>query len=309
MPQAIALLASSMSTGDPDAAARLRRAAASLVEQTPMAWIQRIAGIDGAASSGGAARSRRHCPRRGRRWQTRRPPDSPRVGALRVDVLGGLRVTLDGAPLSASGLRPQHRELFAVFCAHADRIVQRDQLLEWFWPDSDPVRAQHSLQVAISELRRLLGSGDGTGAAFGLVREGGGYRLRLAEPSSCDARELERLAESADRGQRSAERTAGLERLTAAAALYRGDLVASVGYPEWVLEERDRLRQVVVRVHEELVRLHAAAGTTWQRSPPPGPDSPTIGTGTPCGGSWSRRCRRSMTGPPRQPPSRAISAC
>ena len=175
-----------------------------------------------------------------------------------------------------------------MFCAHADRIVHRDQLLEWFWQDSDPVRAQHSLQVAVSELRRLLTPGDGSGAGFAMVREGGGYRLRLAEPSSCDARELERLVESADRARSAAAtRLPRVEQFTAAAALYRGDLVASVGYPEWVLPERDRLRQVVTQVHEQLVApARRRRATMWRRWPWPAPGWPTTGTGTPCGGSW-----------------------
>jgi DNA-binding SARP family transcriptional activator len=190
-----------------------------------------------------------------------RPADRSAPGhTLDVQVLGRFAVQLDGEPLELAGLRPLHRELLAVFCAHADVVLHKDRLVEWFWQDTDPARAQHSLQVAVSELRRLLNPSGDRSVPFGIHREGGGYRLRLAGPANCDARRMEQLIQLAAQAEQGGDTARAADVLVSATDLYRGDLLAPMGYPEWVLPERDRLRSVVGDAFERLIQLYAAAG-------------------------------------------------
>jgi LuxR family maltose regulon positive regulatory protein len=179
---------------------------------------------------------------------------------LSIQVLGRLRVSIDGKPIEAGALRPLHRELLAVFCTFANQVVHNDQLVEWFWPHTDPGRAQHSLQVGVSELRRVLDAVGDRGGSAELRRHGSGYRLRLASETDCDARYLENRVQRARLAHLRGNDQLAMVQLDAAVQLYRGDLIPEVGNPEWVLAERDRLRQVIVEAYEQLVAAHAAAG-------------------------------------------------
>jgi len=248
-PHALALLAVEQSAADPEAARRAGENSSILLERTALrGWIDRV-------RAAGRRRRPTAIPR-----QRRPPVEVVPVATLRVRVLGTFSVTLNGTRLVSDGLRPLHRELFAVFCAHAGQIINRDQLVEWFWPDSDPARASHSLQVAVHELRRLLNpQGDRT-AAVGLQRTGPGYRLQLTTATDCDARQLEHLVRQAAATEGEGDVALAANLLDAAVTLYQGDLVPHVGYPEWVLAERDRLRQVAVGAFGTLVELRAAAG-------------------------------------------------
>lgn len=187
-------------------------------------------------------------------------PDQVSRKQLKIDVLGTFAVTLDGAPLVTSTLRPLHRELLALFCAFAGRVVQRDQLTEWFWPDLEPARAIHNLQVAVSEVRRLLNAGQAPNAETRLCREGSGYRLQLVATADCDVRQFEQLLQLASTAVRRGGRERAATHLESALAIYRGDLLPEIGYPEWVLAERDRIRQIAGAAYDQLVGLRVAAG-------------------------------------------------
>lgn len=167
-----------------------------------------------------------------------------------VQVLGSFRLQQDGRDVSLADLRPLHQDLLKLFCAQPGKRLLRDDILDALWPKAgDPVRAQHSLQVAVSELRRRL---DRVGG-MQLSREGNGYRLVLA-PGSCDIVVFEQHLRRA-RGHQSGDEIGCMVDLKAALACYHGDLLADVGSPEWVLPERGRLQEASLHAREDLVRL------------------------------------------------------
>lgn len=248
-PHALVLLAIAQGSAPPDVLRRAWENATVVLERTELrGWIERVK-VAGRRRQRSLIRTSRH-------------PSAEVVSAppLQVDVLGRFAVALNGAPLQSGGLRPLHRELLAVFCAHAGQVVNRDQLVSWFWPDTDPVRASHSLQVAVHALRRLLDPHGQRSVAVGLQRTGLGYRLQLATIADCDARQLEHLVHYAADAERNGDTALATAELDAAVALYRGELIPEIGYPEWVLPERERLRQVAVGAFDMLARLRASSG-------------------------------------------------
>jgi DNA-binding SARP family transcriptional activator len=72
-----------------------------------------------------------------------------------ISVLGALTIT--GAKRSRRGLRARALELIAYLALHP-RPVQRDELLEAFWPGADPRRTRPRLRQAVRDARRLLGT-------------------------------------------------------------------------------------------------------------------------------------------------------
>jgi DNA-binding SARP family transcriptional activator len=87
----------------------------------------------------------------------------------RIEVLGPLRVFVEGRPVDRPELRRRRvRELLAVLVVLHD--VERARLMDLLWPDLGPEPAARNLRVTLTYLRRIL-EPDRTA-------EGGGYYVR-----------------------------------------------------------------------------------------------------------------------------------
>ncbi len=76
---------------------------------------------------------------------------------FRLRAYGGLTLERDGAPYTGPATQRRRLAVLAVLAA-SDTGVSRDRLMAFLWPDSDPARARHSLDEALSGLRRELRS-------------------------------------------------------------------------------------------------------------------------------------------------------
>ncbi|MEP6999223.1 MAG: BTAD domain-containing putative transcriptional regulator [bacterium] len=74
---------------------------------------------------------------------------------FQLRTFGGLTLEWDGAPYLGPAAQRRRLALLAVL-ASADAPVSRDRLMTLLWPDADPDRARHSLDDALSALRREL---------------------------------------------------------------------------------------------------------------------------------------------------------
>jgi DNA-binding SARP family transcriptional activator len=182
------------------------------------------------------------------------------TGAPRVAVrcLGGFEVAIDGAPVDLVAVRPQNQALLRILCMHANRPVHRERLLEWLWPDRDPEQGGHSLQVAVSALRRVLEPDAPRGRWSILKREGSSYRLALRADGDADVRVVETHVAAARAADRRGDAAAAATHDRKATDAYTGDLLPADGPAEWVADDRDRLRRSVAESYERL----AVAATT-----------------------------------------------
>lgn len=136
-------------------------------------------------------------------------------------MLGGFSLELDHSGLELPGRR-RAQELLGWLGLHPG-LHPRSELAARFWPDVLDASARTSLRTTLASLRSALSPG----AADALIatRE----QIGLSDDHVwVDAREFAARLEAG--------------RLTAAAELYRGDLLAGFG-EDWVLAERDRLRE------------------------------------------------------------------
>jgi DNA-binding SARP family transcriptional activator/TolB-like protein len=78
---------------------------------------------------------------------------------FRLRAFGGLSLERDGAPYVGPASQRRRLALLAIL-ASATNGVSRDRLMSYLWPDADPERVRHSLDDALSALRRELGRDD-----------------------------------------------------------------------------------------------------------------------------------------------------
>src|SRR5439155_13593630 len=132
-------------------------------------------------------------------------------------------------------------KLLALARAHR---MNRVEVMEELWPDSDPEASGANLRKAL-HFARLA-----TGDERAIVNERGVLVLWPDARVETDVERLETAAQQAmDRGDESSCR--------AAAELYRGDLLPDDRYESWLAEPRGRLR----RLYMDVLR----AGALWDR--------------------------------------------
>jgi len=78
---------------------------------------------------------------------------------FRLRVYGGLTLERDGAPYSGPATQRRRLAVLAMIAA-SEAGVSRERLTDYLWPDADPARGRHSLDDALSGLRRELRSED-----------------------------------------------------------------------------------------------------------------------------------------------------
>ena len=92
---------------------------------------------------------------------------------LRVHVLGGFRLELDGEPLHLGAKPPTKAlDILRVLAISKDNTCSLETLQDWLWPDLDGDQARAACEQALHRLRKLLGRTD-----LIVQREG---KLRLA---------------------------------------------------------------------------------------------------------------------------------
>ncbi|OHV43491.1 transcriptional regulator [Pseudofrankia sp. BMG5.36] len=171
--------------------------------------------------------------------------------------LGPVEVVVDGVAVDLG--RPKQRALFALLLAAADTVVAVDTIVDRLWGGQPPASAMASLQVYVSNLRRVLepGRGPGTPAAV-LVTRAPGYVLRT-DGATVDVRvfvELITGARAALAVGRADDALAGLDE---ALGLWRGDAYADVRDASWIAPEVARLGELRLGAVEDradaLIRL------------------------------------------------------
>jgi DNA-binding SARP family transcriptional activator len=197
-------------------------------------------------------------------------PSTTRSGRTRVRVtlLGGFRVEVDGTPTPAGGwARRSAAALVKLLALAPGRGMHREEVMDLLWPDESPDQSAPRLHKAAHFARRA------TGRADAVVLRGDVAWLFPEGDVVVDAVRFEELARVA---------VAAGDRALAGEALawYGGELLPGDRYDDWATERRELLalrRLDVLRVagewrelaelaptdepaQVEIIRRHVAAG-------------------------------------------------
>jgi DNA-binding SARP family transcriptional activator len=169
----------------------------------------------------------------------RRPPDAP----IAVFCFDALELVIDNTAVDLSAVRPRALSVLRLLALHAGRLVHREVLMESLWPDVEPEAALHSLQVAVSSLRKVMPPRP----APGIVRHGDAYQLELRPGAFSDVRSFQSSLTAATAAVGQGDHRRAFEAACLAADMYRGDLLLDEGPAEWVVGHRDAFRLEMVR--------------------------------------------------------------
>jgi DNA-binding SARP family transcriptional activator/pimeloyl-ACP methyl ester carboxylesterase len=151
---------------------------------------------------------------------------------MQFEILGPLEVTANGRPLALGGARA--RDVLATLLVHSNRAVSSDQLVDELWPGQSADKAAASLQVRLSELRKLLRSAEG--CADRLTTRPPGYLLRVGD-GELDSRRFEDLIGAANEALSAGERDKAIGHYDDALCLWRGSVaLAGVDSPSARME-------------------------------------------------------------------------
>jgi DNA-binding SARP family transcriptional activator len=176
-----------------------------------------------------------------RRYPPRQPAgrESREEGAVRLGLLQGFELFVRGQPVSL----PLSAQRVLAFLALHDRPLQRLYVAGTLWLNSTDTKAGASLRTALWRLRtpnlRLV--------------EATATHLELAACVEVDVRETKAAAEQAIRHE------IGPDDESAAALYHAGELLQD-WCEDWILIERERLRQLQLHALETLCADLTAAG-------------------------------------------------
>jgi DNA-binding SARP family transcriptional activator len=165
---------------------------------------------------------------------------------LELRLLGPLEVKSDEGSITIAGQR--QRALLALLALRAGQVVPSETLVELLWGESPPPTAATSLQNAVSQLRKALGSSV-------LLTKPPGYLLDV-DREQVDLGRFQRLASRA-RDRAAAERAALLRE---ALGLWRGAPLADFPFESWAQAEVHGLEELRLSALEDLLDAELELG-------------------------------------------------
>jgi predicted ATPase/DNA-binding SARP family transcriptional activator len=161
---------------------------------------------------------------------------------LHIQLLCNMHITYGNTPVMITSARLQ--SLLAFLLIYRATPQSRQHIAFAFWPNLSEIKARNNLRQVVFDLRRVLPDAE----CFVEIKDTT-LQWRAHASFTLDVLDFER--ELANAEQSPCARRAALER---AVGIYQGDLLTTC-YDDWILPERERLRQCFVRATEELVEL------------------------------------------------------
>ncbi|HSK59213.1 MAG TPA: BTAD domain-containing putative transcriptional regulator, partial [Actinomycetospora sp.] len=180
---------------------------------------------------------------------------APEGASVRVDVLGPLRLAVDGGPVDVRG--PKRRAVLALLALAEGRTVTVEQVVDALWPDDPPESARATVHSHVSRLRTDLRA-----AAPRLTTDEGGYRLALDD----DGLDLRRVRTLRDRARDlvTADPAAAAALLREARAAWRGPALADLAEVPPLRAAADAARELWRDVTDRLAAALVAAGAAGE---------------------------------------------
>lgn len=172
-----------------------------------------------------------------------------------IQLLGSLAAWRDGREIRRFQTRKTGTLLaYLAYGLHHDH--SRDVLIELLWPEADATAGRDNLNQSLYSLRRQF---EPPGVAKGTVLLSNHNHARLN--SIAVSTDVDDFIETVRQAEQEPHSETRIALLTKAVEIYRGELLPGY-YDDWVLIERERLSEKLVRVLSQLVEDLETSGDT-----------------------------------------------
>ena len=187
--------------------------------------------------------------------------DRQKVVEARVRALGEFAAFRGETAIPPnSWRRAKARQLFQLLLTFRHASLDRDQILEYLWPGTDPTAAGRNFKVTLNSLYHVLEPERAAGEESAIIfRDGSVYGIRPGADIELDAERFAALVAQANAAY--ARRPASaVPLLEAALDLYRGDYLPEALYETWAAAERERLAVLFLSAADRLAALYLEDG-------------------------------------------------
>ena len=167
---------------------------------------------------------------------------------LRIQFLGGFKIDYDDLPVFGVN-SPRAQSLLAYLVLHADTPQLRQHLAFLLWPDTTESQARNNLRQFIYLLRHALPDAD----RF-LAADASTVYWKIDESQDIDLQRFGCSLREATAAEQRKDLKTMQQLLEQALASYQGDLLPGC-YDDWIVPERERLRQGYFAACQKLVRV------------------------------------------------------
>ena len=181
------------------------------------------------------------------------------TGSVSFRLLGPLGVNSEARSVDLGP--PKQRAVLAILLLHSNEIVSTDRIIDLVWGENSPRTAEHSVQLYISNLRKVLCDGSPTGL---IETRPPGYLLNVP-PEAVDALRFERLIREGLAAVRAGDVAEGRPMLEKAVAAWTAAPLPEFAYDDFAqgyirsLEElRSDALEALAGVHLDQGRLEEA---------------------------------------------------
>jgi predicted ATPase/DNA-binding SARP family transcriptional activator len=182
------------------------------------------------------------------------------AGAQGVEIclLGPLEVRVGGERASIAGTK--QRSVLALLALAANNVVSTDSLIDQVWGETAAPAVRRSLQVYVSNLRKVLADG------ARIESRGGGYILEI-EPDRVDLTRFGRLVREGRLALEQGKVDVASSRFRGALDLWRGTPLSDLMFEAFASAHIERLEQEQLAVLEDRIDADLALGRHFQIAP------------------------------------------
>jgi len=176
---------------------------------------------------------------------------------LRFRVLGSLRVEAGSIVVPVTS--PRQRAVLAVLLLHANRSVSAAELIDQVWGEGHPASAGGLVHTYIWQLRRVLAAHEPAAGRPRIIRQPGGYVLRVTE-GELDAHVFEQLAIAGLDALAAGDAAAASGHLRRALGLWSGEPLADLDLAGPAAAECGRLAELCRQAASARIEAGLALG-------------------------------------------------
>lgn len=184
------------------------------------------------------------------------------LGPMEIGGDDGPEAGPDGAATPAVSYTPRAAKLRVVLAAllvRANEVVSVESLIDELWQDNPPRTATTTLQVYVSQLRKLLHSADPEHGRDTLLTRPPGYLLRL-EPDRLDMTTFEELHARGRKALETEDYASAAELQQRAIALWRGPLLSDTPHGPLLGGAAVRLTEARMTALDQRIRADLQLG-------------------------------------------------